>query len=172
MNTVTKISVATALFGAVAVGALVPATAQAAGRPGAAATSLSASAPDLGSPLDAVGNERVPAIAPDGTRVYSTKDRIAPPRRAGAASDTRAAALSWLPARSAGSGVRIRTNPVNGTVLGLVPFRAYLWIWCARGGSDGRPWFWTTYDTGSRWITGWTSSEWIYPSPDAYVPPC
>lgn len=129
---------------------------------------------DLRVPGEAVADQNTPAIAPDGTQAYSTKTLIAPPRTVGATPGAAQAAAShpWQAARTIASGVRIRTRPVNGAVLALMPREAGMWISCQARGFDGSMWDWVAYNPGNRWIYGYTYFDYVELNHDAYVPPC
>ncbi|RSM80584.1 hypothetical protein DL991_10765 [Amycolatopsis sp. WAC 01375] len=82
------------------------------------------------------------------------------------------AGYQWHPGRNgSASGVRIRASVPSGTVVGLLPRYAHLWISCERY-AGGSWWSWIGYYTGSRWIYGFSSSQYVYPSPDRSLPRC
>lgn len=171
---ITKIIAGAALFSALVGGTLAttaaPALAQQTGTAVSAAVQPghAAAAPDVGSPTEDAGNRHVPAVAPDGTRVAShTATRPAPPAAAGPANGRAAtgraqaaATYEWIEAHTIASGVRIRTSPVTGRILGTMPYGADMWVSCIRAGSDGYYWAWVAYQNPyGTWTAGWSRGD-------------
>lgn len=79
-------------------------------------------------------NADTPAVAPDGTLIWST------PNSSHARPLSAAAAQGWIAAIATADGARIRSRPVDGPVLDTFGYGAEFWVSCTRGASDGRAW--------------------------------
>lgn len=94
------------------------------------------------------GNTDIPAVAPDGTLVWSTP--TSPYARPMAA----ATAQGWIAVIATASGARIRSRPVDGPVLGTIGYGAGFWVSCTRGASDGHAWGWSYRGGTYGWVRG------------------
>lgn len=97
--------------------------------------------PDVGRPGDVVGTQRVPTIDPSGNRVQP------------GAATTRAVPTTATIVIV--DGARIRTQPVNGTVIGLVQKNDWFFVNCKRRASDG--YVWGYGHNNGRW--GWMRDD-------------
>ncbi|UJW28659.1 hypothetical protein L3Q67_25680 [Saccharothrix sp. AJ9571] len=151
MGIITKTHLRTATIAGLALAAMVTGGAAANAAPvthvhAPAATTT----PDVGAPGEGTGNENVPAIAPDGTRITSD-----PGVRAAGPTTPAAPAFSaqgWIEVRGVAAGARIRSSPVSGTVIGTIPYGAYYWVGCKRVASDGWAWGWASHAGRYGWV--------------------
>jgi hypothetical protein len=103
---------------------------------------------DVGRPGEGDVNTGTPAVAPDDTLVWptSTSSRTRP--------FSSATAQGWIAVTATADGARIRSRPVNGTVLGTIPYGAGFWVACTRGASDGHAWGWSYRGGTYGWVRG------------------
>jgi hypothetical protein len=103
---------------------------------------------DVGGPGDGEANVGTPAVAPDGTLLWP----------ASASSGTRplssATVQGWIAVTATADGARIRSRPVDGPVLGTIPYGAGFWVSCTRGASDGHAWGWSYRGGTYGWVRG------------------
>jgi hypothetical protein len=104
--------------------------------------------PDVGSPGEGEANAGTPAVAPDGTLVWSTS--TSPHTRPMSA----ATAQGWIAVTATADGARIRSRPVDGPVLGRIGYGAGFWVSCTRGASDGHAWGWSYRGGTYGWVRG------------------
>jgi hypothetical protein len=101
-----------------------------------------------------------PTIDPRGNPVPSTKDP-------GTALTSRS---GWTEVISVADGARIRTSPVNGTVIGLIPNRTYFYISCKIRASDGYIWGYANHAGRLGWVRGDLWTPVLYTAPSAPAP--
>lgn len=75
------------------------------------------------------------------------------------ASTTTTAASVWIDVASSVAGARVRTRPINGTVLRLMPYQGRAWALCRVPMPDGFDWTFVRYAG----IQGWVRNDLIYP---------
>jgi hypothetical protein len=97
--------------------------------------------PDVGRPGEVVDPQRVPTIDPHGNRVQP------------GSATTRAVGTTATIVIV--DGARIRTQPVNGTVIGLVQKNDWFFVNCKRRASDG--YVWGYGHNNGRW--GWMRDD-------------
>lgn len=104
--------------------------------------------PDVGTPGEGDANAGTPAVAPDGSVIWST------PTSPHARPMSAATAQGWIAVTATADGARIRSRPVDGPVLGTIGYGAGFWVSCTRGASDGHAWGWS-YRAGTYgWVRG------------------
>jgi hypothetical protein len=144
-----RIAMSLLTFGALASATVVTAAPAQAAEPLPAARSVSEHL-DIGAPGEGDVNAGTPAVAPDGTLVWSTP--TTPLTRP--LSSATATAQGWIAVTAIAGGARIRSRPVNGPVLGTIPYGAGFWVSCKRGASDGHAWGWSYRGGTYGWVRG------------------
>ena len=101
-------------------------------------------------------------VAPDGTRINGTTASpfaIHPNTREGNLG-AQSLGLQWIEAHAIANGARIRSTPINGTVVAVMPYGDVVWTSCRRFARDGWWWAWVAYnDWGNHWVSGWTRGD-------------
>ncbi|CRK57014.1 hypothetical protein [Alloactinosynnema sp. L-07] len=141
-----KAILAVALAVTAAVAAAVPASAQmVAASPAGATISVSTTDNNVATPVGA-------------TAGYAYSASLA---SISGAAGVRAAAAGYLPAAgySTGNYVRIRTSPVNGSLVAYLFKGQQVSVLCSTTGSDG--WTWYLVARPYPYAMGWTSSLWL-----------
>jgi hypothetical protein len=142
-----RIAASLLTFGALAsVTMAAAASADAAGTPPFA--DVASDQPDVGALGEGKANAGTPAVAPDGTLVWSTP--TSPQTRPMSA----ATAQGWIAFTATADGARIRSRPVDGPVLGTIAYGAGFWVSCTRGASDGHAWGWSYRGGTYGWVRG------------------
>ncbi|MFJ9782569.1 hypothetical protein ACIRSS_23510 [Amycolatopsis sp. NPDC101161] len=164
-----RIAASLLTFGALASAAMAAATSADAADTRPAADVVS-DQPDVGALGEGKANTGTPAVAPDGTLVWSTS--TSPHARPMSA----ATAQGWIAVIATADGARIRSRPVDGRVLGTIGYGAGFWVSCTRGASDGHAWGWS-YRAGTYgWVRGdlWEVEQHTGPGGGGtpQVPPC
>lgn len=101
--------------------------------------------PDVGALGEEIGRQTEPTIDPHGNLVWPSKSD-------NTAADGSAVRSGWTYVVGIADGARIRTQPVTGTSIGLIPYGAYYWISCQTRGSDGYNWGYATHDGRYGWV--------------------
>lgn len=101
--------------------------------------------PDVGKPGEEIGRQTEPTIDPHGNPVWPSEDSPT-------ASDSSIVRSGWTYVVGVVDGARIRTKPVTGTVIGLIPYGAYYWTSCKVRGSDGYIWGYANHDRRYGWV--------------------
>lgn len=96
--------------------------------------------PDVGEPGEGNGRQLVPTIDPHGNPVWPTND------------NDRLARDEWTEVIAVVDGARIRTQPVTGTVIGLISKGAYFYISCKARAADGYVWGYATHNRRYGWV--------------------
>jgi hypothetical protein len=105
--------------------------------------------PDVGRPGEVIGRQSEPTIDPHGNPVWPSEDSHTPVTPTDEGSLVRS---GWTYVVGVVDGARIRTKPVTGTVIGLIPYGAYYWISCKVRGSDGYIWGYANHDRRYGWV--------------------
>jgi len=102
--------------------------------------------PDVGRPNEVSGQQTEPTIDPYGNPVW--------PDRNGHKHGTVNLIFrsGWTLVVGVADGARIRTQPVTGTIVGLIPYGAYYWISCQTRGSDGYNWGYANHEGRYGWV--------------------
>jgi hypothetical protein len=100
--------------------------------------------PDVGQPGEGNVPQTKPTIIPQGNPVLSIESG---PAERGSTQDG-----EWTAVIGIADGARIRTQPVTGTVVGLIPYHAYYWIYCKTRASDGTVWGYATHQGRYGWV--------------------
>jgi hypothetical protein len=93
--------------------------------------------PDVGVPGEGTGRQTEPTIDPSGKPVWPTHVT----QRAG-----------WTEVVSVAAGARIRTRPITGTVIGLIPLGAHFWVSCQTRAADGYIWGYANHASRLGWV--------------------
>lgn len=101
---------------------------------------------DVGGPGESDIVADTPAVAPDGTLVWPA------PTSAPTRPMSSATTQGWIAAIATADGARIRSRPVNGPILGTIPYGAGFWVSCTRGASDGHAWGWSYRGGTYGWV--------------------
>lgn len=104
--------------------------------------------PDVGQPGEGSGQQTEPTIDPKGNPVWPTENNPAsgPPNHGFTARG------AWTAVIGVVDGARIRTQPVTGSVLGLIPYHVYYWISCKARAPDGSVWGYATHAGRYGWV--------------------
>lgn len=136
----TALVTGTLLAALVTGGALTPASAQTPETDRPAPPPAIPGTPDVGHPGEDAGPQLEPTLDPDGNPVWPT-DSHGPDTRSG-----------WTSVVGVVDGARIRTTPVTGGIVGLIPHNAYYWISCNKKGADGYAWGYATHSGRYGWV--------------------
>ncbi|MFK0250228.1 hypothetical protein ACIQUM_36465 [Amycolatopsis azurea] len=78
----------------------------------------------------------------------------------------------WFPGRVTGAtGVRLRSSAPSGSTLAYLPQYGHVWLWCQLP-AGGAWWFRVALNTSRGWVYGYSSTQFVYPSPDRAIPRC
>lgn len=97
--------------------------------------------PDAGQPGEDTGQQTEPTIDPQGNPVWPTKNNHNVAPRGG-----------WTAVVGVVDGARIRTTPVTGTIVGLIPYNAYYGISCRTRALDGTVWGYAMHEGRYGWV--------------------
>jgi hypothetical protein len=122
--------------------------------------------PDVGRPGEEIGTQTEPTIDPHGKPVWPHEDS-APIIRAADGSVVRS---GWTYVVGVVDGARIRTQPVTGTIIGLIPDGAFYWISCKTRGSDGYDWGYATHEGRYGWVRADLWAVVYFTAPNAPAP--
>ena len=95
--------------------------------------------PDVGQPGEGTRRQTEPTIDPHGNPVWPT-DRDVTPRD------------GWTAVIAVVDGARIRTQPVTGVILGLIPVDDWFYVSCKQKASDGTVWGYATHARRYGWV--------------------
>ncbi|GAB1512518.1 hypothetical protein [Actinophytocola sp. KF-1] len=115
--------------------------------------------PDVGTPGEGAGRQLEPTIDPHGNPVWPTD--AAPRARGG-----------WTFVIAIVDGARIRTRPVSGTVIGLIPRHAQFMVSCKTRARDGYVWGYSLHNDRRGWVRGdlWEVMQFTAPGAPAPRP--
>lgn len=113
--------------------------------------------PDVGAPGEGTGRQLEPTIDPRGNPVWPGHTEL---RR------------RWTNVITIVDGARIRTRPVSGTVIGLIPLRTRFSVSCKTRGRDGHAWGYSIHKGRLGWMRGdlWEVIYYTYPGAPAPRP--
>ena len=113
--------------------------------------------PDVGAPGEGTGRQLEPTIDPRGNPVWHDRTAL---RR------------GWTNVISIVDGARIRTRPVSGTVIGLIPVNVRFSVSCKVRGRDGYAWGYSIHKGRLGWVRGdlWEVIYYTYPGAPAPRP--
>jgi hypothetical protein len=117
--------------------------------------------PDIGNPGEGTGPQTEPTIDPHGNPVWPTKNT---PTQGSMVRD------GWTEVIGVVDGARIRTRPVDGSVIGLIPYGDYYWISCKTRGSDGYIWGYAQHERRYGWVRDDLWDVVYYTAPNAPSP--
>lgn len=103
--------------------------------------------PDVGVPGEGSARQSVPTIDPHGNPVWPTGNHDT-----GSTTSDGVARGEWTEVIAVADGARIRTQPVTGTVIGLISKGAYFYINCQVRASDGYVWGYATHNRRYGWV--------------------
>lgn len=111
--------------------------------------------PDVGAPGEGAGRQLEPTIDPHGNPVWPTHTT---PRR------------GWTHVIAIADGARIRTRPVSGTVIGLLPLNTQFAVSCKARGRDGYIWGYSIHKGRLGWVRDDLWDVVYYTAPGAPAP--
>lgn len=99
--------------------------------------------PDIGQPGEATRRQTEPTIDPHGNPIWPNNSN--PPNGLTARD-------GWTAVIAVVDGARIRTQPVTGTILGLIPINDWFWVSCKKKAPDGTVWGYSTHAGRYGWV--------------------
>jgi hypothetical protein len=120
--------------------------------------------PDVGEPGEGSGQQLVPTIDPHGNLVWPTRDEPAATIR------DQVTRGDWTEVIAVVDGARIRTQPVTGTVVGLISKGAYFSINCQTRAADGYVWGYARHQRRYGWVRSDLWEIVRYTAPNALSP--
>jgi hypothetical protein len=100
--------------------------------------------PDVGQPGEDTRRQTEPTIDPHGNPVWPDENNPS--------NDSFTARDGWTAVIAIADGARIRTQPVTGTILGLIPINDWFWVSCKQKASDGTVWGYATHARRYGWV--------------------
>jgi hypothetical protein len=97
---------------------------------------------DVGKPGEETRRQTEPTIDPRGNPFWPNEN--SPSNHAFTARDGWTAVIA--------DGARIRTHPVTGTILGLIPLNDWFWVSCKTKAPDGTVWGYATHAGRYGWV--------------------